>query len=97
MLTQISYKRKQRGYRFIMKSFKLPKITNVVTCWDLCRRKPILGISGETKKRFNADIIIEGGMCLLVFESGKVNSTGFKTIVSAGAFVQKHFPLIRSN
>lgn len=75
-----------------MLQYCYPKIANIVTLWDLQRKTTIEGLSGKTKKRFNADVIKDGKQRLLVFESGKIIATGCKTIKLAKLFCQRAFP-----
>ncbi|XP_053213689.1 uncharacterized protein LOC128397438 [Panonychus citri] len=67
------------------------KIVNIASVWNLHHPVKIEGKSGK-KKKFNADIIRDGKKRLLVFGSGKIIATGFKTIRDAGTFINNIYP-----
>ena len=64
------------------------KITNVVTLWDFGRK---IDLKNRMNK-FNADVIKNGLETLLTFASGKIISTGCKTVKNARAHVHSVFP-----
>lgn len=51
-----------------------------------------MGPGKKTIKAFKADIIKVGSNCLLLFESGKIIATGFKTFTDVEKFVKSRFP-----
>lgn len=65
--------------------------TNIVIVWDLNRKIDIIP-HHSNKKKLNCQLIREGKKCLLVFSSGKVVSTGFKSVQSSKEFIQRQFP-----
>ncbi|XP_053210239.1 uncharacterized protein LOC128394029 [Panonychus citri] len=67
-----------------------PEVCNIVTLWNLNKKIQIIGNSGK-KKKFNADIYKSGKNRLLVFGSGKVIATGFKTEQDTREFITKTF------
>lgn len=75
----------------MQKIFPSLKIANIASVWNVHHKIKIEGLSGK-KKKFNADIIREGKKRLLVFGSGKIIATGFKTIKDAGDFVNELYP-----
>lgn len=64
------------------------KTVNIVSLWDLGKKVRLL----KTIKAFKADAIKEGSNCLLLFESGKIIATGFKTFTDAKKFTKSRFP-----
>ncbi|XP_015794013.1 TATA-box-binding protein-like protein 1 [Tetranychus urticae] len=64
------------------------QIVNVVSLWDLGKKVRLL----KRLKKFNADVIKDGSNCLLLFESGKIIATGFKSFYESKRFVNSTYP-----
>lgn len=64
------------------------RTVNIVSLWDLGRRIHVI----KPIKAFKADIIKDGSNCLLLFESGKIIATGFKTFTNVKIFIKSHYP-----
>ncbi|XP_053214136.1 uncharacterized protein LOC128397435 [Panonychus citri] len=74
-------------------NLSIPAVCNIVTLWDLKKSIEILGKSSK-KKKFNADVLKFDKKRLLVFGSGKIIATGFKSQLETENFVTGIYPEI---
>ena len=59
------------------------EIVNVVTLWDLGCKSAINLVNRNYKKKYNAEVRNTTDGCLLIFQSGKIIATGFKSVEKA--------------
>ncbi|XP_015793984.1 TATA box-binding protein-like protein 1 [Tetranychus urticae] len=66
-------------------------VVNIVSLWDIGKLTVIID-NTRRKKRYNAQVIRKGGGVFLVFASGKVVATGFKSVALPGSLLQEIYP-----
>ena len=64
------------------------RVVNIVSLWE----NPTKLILSKPIRRFAADMVKDDKKCLLVFASGKIIATGFKSINDVGKSIKKRYP-----
>lgn len=71
------------------------EIVNLVSLWKTSKQIEIDTRNQIYKKKYNAQVIKEKGNCLLVFASGKVIATGFKTVTTVAEMFSRYFKQVK--
>lgn len=64
------------------------RVVNIVSLWE----NPTKLILSKPIRRFAADMVKDDKKCLLVFASGKIIATGFRSMKDVGKSIKKRYP-----